>query len=55
MPELPERKPNSNAAQSEKTPFQKFHAMAQALVRVPKSEVDQKLADLKAAKKRIKK
>jgi hypothetical protein len=32
----------------EKTPFQKFQALAQGLIRVPKAEVDKKIRDHRA-------
>jgi hypothetical protein len=36
----------------EKTPFQKFQALAQNLIRVPKAEVDKKIKEQRARKKK---
>jgi hypothetical protein len=40
------------SAESAQTPFQKFHSLAKRIVKVPKSEVDKKIRELKARKKR---
>jgi len=37
----------------EKTPFQKFQALAKGLVKVPKSELDKKIRDERARKKKM--
>jgi hypothetical protein len=37
---------------SGKTPFQKFHAVAKALMKVPKAELDKKIREQRARKKR---
>jgi hypothetical protein len=34
-----------------KTPFQKFQALAQGLIRVPKSELDKKIKEQRARKR----
>jgi hypothetical protein len=37
---------------SGKTPFQKFQALAKGLMKVPKSELDKKIKEQRARKKR---
>jgi hypothetical protein len=39
-------------ATSGKTPFQKFQALAKGLMKVPKAELDKKIKDARAKKKR---
>jgi len=42
---------NQKAA-SGKTPFQKFHALAKGLMKVPKAELDKKIKEARAKRKR---
>jgi hypothetical protein len=38
-----------------KTPFQKFQALAKGLMKVPKSELDKKIRDVRSQKQKSKK
>ncbi|HWA24112.1 MAG TPA: hypothetical protein VG734_00450 [Lacunisphaera sp.] len=45
-------KPNYSAGESPPTPFQKFQALAAALVKVPRAELKQKMKQEKRRKDR---
>jgi hypothetical protein len=45
-------KPNSSADAKGRTPFQRFQALAKGLIRVPRSELNKKIAQAKARKHR---
>jgi hypothetical protein len=51
MPESEKPKQNASAAQTAPTPFQKFQALASALVKVSPSELEKKLKQDKTAQK----
>jgi hypothetical protein len=50
-PESMTIKPNSSGGHGAKTPFQKFHALASGLIRVPKAEIDRQAKEHRMAGK----
>ena len=45
--------PPINSTDTEQTPFERFQQLAQGLLAVPKRELDEKVAEEKAAKVRV--
>ena len=44
-PESENKKPNFNVAQKIKTAFQRFQALAQGLIKVPRAELEKKIKE----------